>query len=321
MSTKVFIVGGAGYIGSHMAKLAHMDGHTVIVLDNLSTGHRDAVKYGKFEYCDIHNSERLKELFDLYKPDVVMHFAAFSIVSESVLDPYKYYNNNISGTLNLLKAMVDHECTKFIFSSTAAVYGDPQYIPIDENHVKKPINPYGKSKLMVEDILEDFDLAYGMKYVTFRYFNAAGHDVDGELSERHNPETHLLPLILQTSRGERDSISIFGSDYNTPDGTCIRDYIHVSDLCQAHLKGLEYLTRVKKNTTSRIYNLGNEKGYSVREVIESVKNITGKNFTVVNQKRRHGDPDTLVASCDKAKKELSVVFKYTELKDIIQTLV
>ena len=316
----IFIVGGAGYIGSHMVKQAHLAGHKVVTLDNLSTGHKDAVRYGKFEYCDIHNVERLEELFGIYQPDVVMHFAAFSIVSESVLDPYKYYYNNISGVLGLLKTMIDFKCNKFIFSSSAAVYGSPEYVPIDELHPTKPINPYGKSKLMVEEILKDFDSAYGLKYVSFRYFNAAGHDSEGELSERHHPETHLLPLVMQTANGEKDSISIFGSDYDTPDGTCIRDYIHVNDICQAHLKGLESLIN-NDNSVSHIYNLGNERGYSVKEVIQSIKNITGKQFTVINQDRRDGDPDILVASCSKAKKELSVDFRYTKLDDIIQTLI
>ena len=321
MRLVIFIVGGAGYIGSHMVKQAHLAGHKVVTLDNLSTGHKDAVKYGKFEYCDIHNVKRLRELFNIYQPDVVMHFAAFSIVGESVLDPYKYYYNNVSGVLNLLKTMVDFKCNKFIFSSSAAVYGNPEYTPIDELHPKKPINPYGKSKLMVEDMLKDFDSAYGLKYISFRYFNAAGHDPEGELSERHHPETHLLPLVMQTANGERESISIFGSDYNTPDGTCVRDYIHVNDLCQAHLKGLENLMSDKKSNTSRVYNLGSERGYSVEEVIQSVKDITGKQFTVINQERRNGDPDTLVASCGKAKKELSIIFRYSKLSDIIQTLI
>ena len=194
---KLFIVGGAGYIGSHMVKLAHLEGNEVIVLDNLSTGHRDAVLYGEFEYCDILDSNRLNELFKKHKPDAVMHFSAYSLVGESMSDPYKYYKNNTVGTLNLLKAMVDNDCKNFIFSSTAAVFGNPEYSPIDEKHPKNPINPYGKSKLMIEQMLEDFDSAYGLKYVVFRYFNASGHDQGGELTERHDPETHLLPLIMQ----------------------------------------------------------------------------------------------------------------------------
>lgn len=321
MSLVIFIVGGAGYIGSHMVKRAHLDGHKIVTLDNLSTGYKDAVKYGKFEYCDIHNISKLNELFNLYKPDAVMHFAAFSIVGESVSDPYKYYHNNISGVLNLLKVMVDFKCNKLIFSSTAAVYGAPQYTPIDESHPKNPINPYGKSKLMVEEILKDFDLAYGLKYVTFRYFNAAGHDVDGELSERHNPETHLLPLVMQAAKGERESISIFGSDYNTPDGTCVRDYIHVDDLCQAHLQGLQYLVNAKNDIRSHVYNLGNGSGYSVKEVVQAVKDATNQEFTVINQDRRQGDPSVLVASSKKAEKDLSIKTKYPLLSDIIQTLV
>ena len=269
----LFIVGGAGYIGSHMVKLAHNAGHSVITLDNLSTGHKDAVLYGKFEYCDIHDSNRLSELFKKYKPDAVMHFSAYSLVGESMEDPYKYYHNNTAGTLNLLKSMIDHDCKKFIFSSTAAVFGNPKYMPIDEAHPKAPINPYGKSKLMIEQMLEDFDVAYGLKYVVFRYFNAAGEDLDGELTERHNPETHLLPLIMQTVRGEREAISIYGNDYATKDGTCVRDYIHVNDLSTVHLQGVEYL--MKDGGDSKVYNLGNGEGFSVKEVIEKVKEIVG----------------------------------------------
>ena len=223
---KIFIVGGAGYIGSHMVKIAHKAGHDVITLDNLSTGHQDAVLYGKFELCDILDTAKLDKLFKKHTPDAVMHFSAYSLVGESMANPYKYYNNNVSGTLSLLKAMIDNNCMKLIFSSSAAIFGNPEYIPIDEDHPKDPINPYGKSKLMVEEILKDFESAYGLKYVSFRYFNAAGHDPEGELSERHDPETHLLPIIMQAANGQRDSVSIFGNDYDTNDGTCVRDYIH-----------------------------------------------------------------------------------------------
>ncbi len=316
----LFIVGGAGYIGSHMVKLAHLAGHEVITLDNLSTGHKDAVLYGKFEYCDIQDSNRLSELFKKYQPDAVMHFSAYSLVGESMTDPYKYYQNNTVGTLNLLKAMIDHDCKKFIFSSTAAVFGNPEYTPIDETHPKAPINPYGKSKLMIEQMLEDFDSAYGLKYVVFRYFNAAGEDLDGELTERHDPETHLLPLIMQTVRGEREVISIYGNDYDTKDGTCVRDYIHVKDLSRVHLQGVEYLMQ-EGSGDSKVYNLGNGEGFSVKEVIEKVREITGVEFNVIEANRRAGDPATLIASSKSAKKELGFAPQINKLEDIIKSLV
>ena len=316
---KIFIIGGAGYIGSHMVKIAHKAGHEVITLDNLSTGYQDAVLYGKFEFCDILNLEKLNELFNKYTPDAVMHFSAYSIVHESVSDPYKYYFNNVSGTLNLLKAMIDNNCRKFIFSSSAAIFGNPEYIPIDEDHPKNPINPYGKSKLMVEEILKDFDVAHGLKYVTFRYFNAAGHDPEGELSERHNPETHLLPIIMQAANGQRMSISVFGNDYDTKDGTCVRDYIHVNDLANAHLEGLKYLN--KRESLSAEFNLGSGSGFSVKEVIQKVKEITQKDFKVVEESRRFGDPSILIASSAKAEQILELKTNFSSLEQIIQTLV
>ena len=315
---KIFIIGGAGYIGSHMVKIAHNANHTVVTIDNLSTGHKDAVLHGEFELCDVLDTEKLDKLFKKYKPDAVMHFSGYSLVGESASDPYKYYNNNVSGTLNLLKTMIDNNCLQLIFSSSAAIFGNPQYSPIDENHPKNPINPYGKSKLMIEEILKDFDSAYGLKYVSFRYFNAAGHDPEGALSERHDPETHLLPIIMQTAKGQRDSMSIFGNDYDTKDGTCVRDYIHVDDLANAHLKGLEYLSN--SSASSAAFNLGNGSGFSVKEVIQKVKDITGQNFLVIEEARRQGDPSTLIASDKKAKKELNLSPKYSTLESIIKTL-
>jgi len=317
-SMKIFIIGGAGYIGSHMVKIAHKAGHDVVTIDNLSTGYQDAVLYGEFELCDILDTVKLDTLFKKYKPDAVMHFSAYSIVGESVSDPYKYYNNNVSGTLSLLKAMIDNNCMKLIFSSSAAIFGNPEYTPIDENHPKNPINPYGKSKLMVEEILKDFESAYGLRCVSFRYFNAAGHDPEGELSERHNPETHLLPIIMQAANGQRDSVSIFGNNYDTNDGTCVRDYIHVNDLANAHLQGLNYLS--KSELPSAEFNLGNGNGFSVKEVIQQVKDITGKSFLVMAEGRRDGDPSTLIASDKKAKKELNLSSDYASLESIIKTL-
>jgi len=316
---KIFIIGGAGYIGSHMVKIAHKAGHDVITLDNLSTGHQDAVLYGKFEFCDVLNMAELDQLFKKHNPDAVMHFAAYSLVGESVIDPYKYYNNNVSGTLSLLKAMINNNCKKFIFSSTAAIFGNPEYIPIDENHPKNPINPYGKSKLMVEEILKDFESAYGLKYVSFRYFNAAGHDPEGELSERHDPETHLLPIIMQAAKGQRGSVSIFGNDYDTADGTCVRDYIHVNDLASAHLKGLDHLSQ--SESPSLEFNLGNGNGFSVKEVIQQVKDITGTDFVVMKEDRRDGDPSTLIASDTMAKEKLGLKPNFTTLNKIISTLI
>ena len=321
MKKIVFIIGGAGYIGSHMAKHADLAGYDVVVLDNLSTGHKDAVKYGKFEFCDIKDKEKLDYIFKKYQPDAVMHFSAYSIVGESVSDPYKYYENNVSGTLTLLKTMLDNKCNKIIFSSTAAVFGNPEYVPIDEEHIKKPINPYGKSKLMVEQILEDFDRAYGLKYLVFRYFNAAGHDAAGELSERHNPETHLLPLIMQAAKGERENISIFGTDYDTKDGTCIRDYIHVDDLCVAHLNGLNMFFNSGNKITSNNFNLGNGNGFSVKEVISKVKTLTNKEFLVLEKDRRAGDPAVLIASNSKASKVLNFTPTKSKIEDVIESLI
>ena len=247
-----------------------------------------------------------------------MHFSAYSSVGESVIDPYKYYHNNVVGTLNLLKSMIDNDCKKFIFSSSATIFGIPDYIPIDEDHPKRPINPYGKSKLMVEEILKDFESAYDLKYVSFRYFNAAGHDPEGELSERHEPETHLLPLVLQAVNGQRDSINIYGNDYDTKDGTCIRDYIHVNDLVNAHLKGLEYLNN--SDTSSAEFNLGNGNGYSVKEIIQKVKEITQKDFKVLETARRDGDSAVLIASSDKARKQLEIGRDFFDIEKIIKTL-
>ena len=315
---KILVTGGAGYIGSHMVKIAHRANHQVITLDDLSTGHKDSVLFGKFEFCDILDRERLDKLFKLYHPDVVMHFSAYSVVEESVIDPYKYYHNNVVGTLNLLKTMIDNNCKKFIFSSSAAIFGNPNYIPIDEEHPKRPINPYGKSKLMVEEILKDFESAYDLKYVSFRYFNASGHDPEGELSERHEPETHLLPLVFQAVNGQRDSINIYGNDYDTKDGTCIRDYIHVNDLVNVHLKGLEYLNN--SDTSSAEFNLGNGNGYSVKEIIQKVKEITQKDFKVLETARRDGDSAVLIASSDKARQQLEIGRDFIDIEKIIKTL-
>ena len=288
----VLVVGGAGYIGSHMVKQLAGKGCQVTVLDNLVSGHRDAVLYGDFVLGDLSDNALLGRLFTERRFDVVMHFASYIQVGESVQKPAMYYENNVSNTLNLLDAMRAAQVKNFIFSSTAATFGEPCYSPIDEKHPQNPINPYGRSKLMIEQILEDYDRAYGLKSVCLRYFNAAGADPDGLLGERHEPETHLIPLVLQVASGRRSAISVFGRDYDTPDGTCIRDYIHVTDLCEAHWLGLSSL---QHGAESQRYNLGNGQGFSVQEVIDAARRVTGKEIAVQDAPRRPGDPARLVA--------------------------
>jgi UDP-glucose 4-epimerase len=312
---KVLVVGGAGYIGSHMLKMLDAAKYELVTVDDLSNGHRDAVKYGQFVEGDVGDANLLDQLFSANKFDAVMHFASFIEVGESVVNPAKYYSNNFSNTLNLLNKMVQHGVTNFIFSSTAAIFGEPEYTPIDEAHPKSPINPYGKSKLMIESVLKDFNHAYGLNSVCLRYFNAAGADPEGELGERHEPETHLIPLVLQAASGRRESISIFGNDFDTPDGTCIRDYIHINDLCQAHLLSLEKLL---DEDICEQFNLGNGNGYSVLEVIEAVKRISGKPFEVKIADRRSGDPAVLVADAAAARRALGWAPAYAELETIIQ---
>jgi len=312
---KVLVVGGAGYIGSHMVKMLSLAGHDVVTLDNLSNGYKDAVKYGEFIEGDIADAELLNNLFSKTAFDGVMHFASYIQVGESVEKPSMYYKNNVTNTQVLLDAMLEHGIKSFIFSSTAATFGEPEYIPIDEAHPQKPINPYGHSKLMVEQILADFDHAYGLKSVSLRYFNAAGADAEGELGERHIPETHLVPLVLQAASGRRDNIAIFGTDYDTPDGTCVRDYIHINDLCSAHLLGLEHLVA---GGESKAYNMGNGQGYSIKEVIDVAKKITGNDFEVKLAERRDGDPAKLVADSTLLQKELGWSPQYTDLETIIR---
>ena len=294
----VLVVGGAGYIGSHMVKQLLNAGCIVTTLDNLSTGYRDAVLGGAFVLEDLANVYALDDLFRTNHFDAVMHFASFIQVGESVIQPAKYYENNVINTLNLLNAMVKHNVKCFIFSSSAAVYGEPQYVPIDEAHPKAPINPYGKSKWMVEQVLEDYDRAYGLKSIALRYFNAAGADPEGELGERHDPETHLIPLVLQAAGGRRPHVSVFGRDYGTPDGTCIRDYIHVTDLCVAHWLALQQLLQGADSTA---YNLGNGNGFSVQEVINAAHKVTKRQITIMDSPRREGDPAHLVADSASAR--------------------
>ena len=308
------ITGGAGYIGSHLVQSLINANHTVVVLDDLSSGHEDAVLGAKLVVGDLGQEELIYALLSENQFDGVFHLGASIEVGESLVNPSKYYNNNVGKTLKLLDAMIASGTNNLVFSSTAAIFGEPKYTPIDEKHTTSPINPYGKTKLMVENILHDYDVAYGLKYSALRYFNAAGANPEGNLGERHNPETHLIPLILQAASGRRESISIYGDDYETRDGTCVRDFIHVADLCDAHIRALEYLRESRK---SRSFNLGNGEGFSVREVIEAAKNVTGNAFKVINAPRRIGDPAVLVADSALAKRELSWSPQSSDLESII----
>jgi UDP-glucose 4-epimerase len=313
----ILVTGGAGYIGSHAVKALQQANYGVIVLDNLVYGHRDIVEeILKVELVvgDIGDRALLDQLFASHDIAAVMHFSAYAYVGESVTDPAKYYRNNVVNTLTLLEAMMAASVKKLVFSSTCATYGIPKTVPIPEEHPQDPINPYGASKLMVEKILADFDAAYDLKSVCFRYFNAAGADPDGLLGEDHDPETHLIPLVLMAALGKRESISIFGTDYPTPDGTCIRDYIHVSDLAEAHILGLEYLLKGGKTNA---FNLGNDKGFSVKEVIDAAREITGREIKVEECDRRLGDPPALIGSSGKARTILGWQPRYSDIKDIV----
>ena len=312
---RVLVVGGAGYIGSHMVKMLDQRGCRVTVLDDLSAGYRDAVVGGRFVLGDLGDEAVLDALFKADRFDGVMHFASYIQVGESVREPAKYYRNNTFKTQVLLDAMRSHQVKHFIFSSTAAIFGEPVRTPIDEEHPKNPINPYGRGKWMVEQMLEDYALAYGLKAVKLRYFNAAGADPAGQLGERHDPETHLIPLVLQAAGGRRPNITVFGDDYDTPDGTCIRDYIHVTDLCEAHWLALR---RLWEGGASAAYNLGNGNGFSVREVIDTARTVSGRDFTVVYGERRPGDPARLVADSQRARTELGWEPRYAELATIVE---
>ncbi|OMH40704.1 UDP-glucose 4-epimerase GalE [Desulfurobacterium indicum] len=314
---KIAVTGGAGYIGSHTVKLLTEEGHNILVIDNLYNGHREAVPdNATFIKCDIRDIENLKEIFNEFKPEAVIHFAAFIEVGESTKNPLSFYINNVSGTLSLLSTMEETGIDKIIFSSTAAVYGNPKTVPIPETEPVKPINPYGQTKACVEKALKDISQFSNLKYVSLRYFNAAGADPSGLIGESHNPETHLIPLVLKTAKGEREQISIFGTDYPTPDGTCIRDYIHINDLAKAHLLALEYLM---SGGESNVFNCGYGKGYSVREIIDMAKKVTEKDFKVVEEKRREGDPAILVADSKKLKSILNWKAEFDDLEFIIKT--
>jgi UDP-glucose 4-epimerase len=307
---KFLVVGGAGYIGSHMVKHLLAEGHEVVVADLAPT--RPKIKWVELDIAD---APALDALFAEYTFDAVFHFASFIQVGESVSEPGRYYQNNVAATLVLLQAMVRAGVRRLIFSSTAAVYGDPQYVPIDEQHPKAPINPYGCSKWMVEQVLQDFDRAYGLRSVCLRYFNAAGADPEGECGERHEPETHLIPLILQAASGRRPAITVFGRDYDTPDGTCIRDYIHVADLASAHALAVDYLIAGGASTA---FNLGNGLGFSVQQVIDTVRDVTGREVRVEDAPRRAGDPPRLVADAGKARQLLGWQPVYGSLEAIVR---
>ena len=314
----ILVTGGAGYIGSHAVLRLLRAGYGVIVLDNLEYGHRELVEdvlQAELVVGDIRDRTLLDKLFATHPIAAVVHLAAYIAVGESVSDPAQYYRNNVAGTLTLLEAMVAADVKKIVFASTCSIFGLPQQVPMTEEHPKDPINPYASTKWMVEQMLADFDRAYDLRSVVFRFFNASGANPEGLLGEDHNPETHLIPLVLLTALGKRQSISIFGTDYSTPDGTCLRDYIHVSDLADAHLLGVKYLLQGGK---SDVFNLGNGNGFSVREVIDTARQVTGRKIDVEECDRRAGDPQILVGSSDKARQILGWSPKYSDLNQIIR---
>lgn len=311
----VLVCGGAGYIGSHVNKQLNKEGYETVVFDNLIYGHREAVKWGHFIQGDLKNIDEIETVFQKYNIEAVFHFAAYAYVGESVEKPEKYYYNNVTNTLNLLHVMKKYDCDKIIFSSTCATYGEPKSVPITEDMQQSPINPYGASKLMVERIFQDYSKAYGLKFVVLRYFNAAGADPEGEIGESHFPETHLIPLVLDAASGKRQDIKVFGIDYDTPDGSCIRDYIHVYDLATAHLLALHYLEEGKE---SDFFNLGNAFGTSVLDVVEAAKKVTNKKFQVTLTDRREGDPAKLVGSSEKAQRVLDWKPVYGDINTIVE---
>lgn len=311
----VLVTGGAGYIGSHLVARLGAAGYSVVTFDNLVYGHRAAVLYGEFVQGDLAQPHDLDAVFTRFPIQAVLHFAAYAYVGESVTDPARYYENNVACTLNLLAAMRRHHVGQLIFSSTCATFGEPVRTPIDEQHPQRPINPYGRTKWMIEQILADYQQAYGLRSIVLRYFNAAGADPRGRIGEQHDPETHLIPLVLQAIQGRRDNLTVFGRDYDTPDGTCIRDYIHVDDLAQAHQLALEQLLQ---GAPSRAYNLGNGLGYSVQQVIETAQQVTGLTVPVHYGPRRPGDPARLVGDSLRARQELHWQPRYGDLPTILQ---
>ena len=312
----VLVTGGAGYIGSHACKALAAAGYVPVTFDNLVYGHRSAVRWGPFIHGDILDRAALDTALRTWRPVAVMHFAAFAYVGESVANPGRYYRNNVVGSLTLLEAMRDAGVSRLVFSSTCATYGVPQAVPITEDHPQMPINPYGASKLMVERMLRDFDEAHGLRSISLRYFNAAGADPDGDAGEDHEPENHLIPLVLDAAAGRRPDIMVFGDKYPTPDGTCIRDYIHVSDLAQAHVLALRAL---ENGVATTAYNLGNGRGFSVRQVIETARQVTGRAVTAVIAPQRLGDPAELVGDAGRIRAELGWLPQQVDLADILST--
>lgn len=310
----ILVVGGAGYIGSHINKMLYQQGYETVVFDNLVYGHKEAVLWGKLEIGDLSDRDRLESVFEKYSIDAVFHFAAYAYVGESVGNPSKYYNNNVANTLQLLDVMMKYGVKNIVFSSTCAAYGIPGHVPITEDMPQRPINPYGASKLMVERILKDYHAAYGVNYCCLRYFNAAGADPEGEIGESHTPETHLIPLVLAAAAGDREAVRVFGTDYPTRDGSCIRDYIHVTDLADAHLRAMDYL---KNGGESTCMNLGNGIGNSVLEVIQAAENVTGKKVPAIIDERRAGDPPALTGSSELAKQILGWQPVYGDIKTIL----
>ncbi|UVI31643.1 UDP-glucose 4-epimerase GalE [Paenibacillus spongiae] len=310
----VLVTGGAGYIGSHTVAALLERGEQIIVADNLQQGHREAVLGGKLYVGDLRDGEFLDTVFQENSIDAVIHFAANSLVGESMKDPGKYYHNNVYGTLSLLEAMIRHQVGKIVFSSTAATYGEPENVPIDEHDRTLPTNAYGETKLAMEKMMKWFDVAHGLKYISLRYFNAAGAHASGRIGEDHSPETHLIPLVLQAALGQRPHISVFGDDYPTEDGTCIRDYIHVSDLADAHVLAVD---RLREGGDSAVYNLGNGTGFSVKQVIDIARWVTDHEIPAVMEARRAGDPAVLVASSERARQELGWNPSRAKLEDII----
>ncbi len=316
MRETVLVTGGAGYIGSHACKALSRAGYLPVAYDNLVYGHDWAVKWGPLERGDILDRTRLNEVMAQYKPAAVMHFAAFAYVGESVTDPGKYYRNNVAGSLTLIEAARDWGVGHFVFSSSCATYGIPDQLPITEETPQSPISPYGTSKLFTERLLADFEAAHGQRSIVLRYFNAAGADPANEIGEDHDPETHLIPLVLDAASGRRDTITIFGIDYDTPDGTCVRDYVHVADIAAAHVKALEAL---EAGAPSGAYNLGNGRGFSIQEVISTASRVTGLNVPVILGERRVGDPAALVSDANKAREKLGWDPQIKELEEIVRT--
>jgi UDP-glucose 4-epimerase len=312
----ILIVGGAGYVGSHTNKLLSRTGFRTVVFDNLSTGHRELAKWGEFFLGDLSDKERIRRCFSQYPIQAVMHFSGLAYVGESMDQPARYYHSNVLNTLRLLEVMREFSVSHLIFSSSCTVYGTPIALPITEDHPRVPISPYGRTKLMVEEILRDFESAYGLHYVSLRYFNAAGADPEGEIGEWHDPETHLIPLAILAALGRQKEVRLFGTDYPTRDGTCVRDYVHVNDLAEAHIKALDYLMT---KGSSGSFNLGNGDGYSVREILRAVQTLSGRKLRITAGNRRSGDPPKLISANQKARKILGWTPRYPELAAIIET--